>query len=55
MENGLGIARFFLGRITEKSMKEGMGKNLEVGILGYYKHPSGGGEGLIQRVTTGMT
>ena len=33
MENGFVIARFFLGRITDKSMKEGMGKNLEVGIL----------------------
>ena len=26
-------------------MKEGMEKNIEVGILGYCRHPSGGGEG----------
>ena len=36
-------------------MKKGMGKYIEVGILGCYKHTSGGGEGLIQRMTTGMT
>lgn len=27
-------------------MKEGMEKNLEVGIPGYSRHPPGGGEGL---------